>query len=113
MIEHYKSPYERPTHYAQHATVLDFHSMKKQKQISVHAKLPNSKQNIILTPPKKIKWSFMKVLVDNCNFYTLFFFTFSIINWEIFMAEKLQIITKWNIKVILKVEIHWYTHDEA
>ncbi|XP_075253368.1 uncharacterized protein LOC142345271 [Convolutriloba macropyga] len=55
MIEHYKSPYERPTHYAQHATVLDFHSMKKQQQISAHAKLPNSKQNIILTPPKKIK----------------------------------------------------------
>merc|ERR1711953_318685 len=31
MIEHYRTPFERPTHYAQHATIVDFHSMKKQK----------------------------------------------------------------------------------
>merc|ERR1712004_12928 len=55
MIEHYRTPFERPTHYAQHATIVDFHSMKKQKKISTQAKLPSSKQNVILNTPKKIK----------------------------------------------------------
>merc|ERR550532_630438 len=39
MIEHYKTPFERPTHYAQHATIIDYQKMSRQKTILKRTKL--------------------------------------------------------------------------